>query len=699
MRKGKDEETPGRMKRILSTLSVLAACLAGAGPALADEGMWTFDNFPSAVVSKTYGVAIDQAWLDHVRLSAVRLTSGCSAAVVSGAALVMTNHHCVVDCVQSLSTPAHDLLREGFLTDGLTEERKCPGLQAEVLVGITDVTQALKPSAAAVDDPRRARDDAWARIEREGCPDTLRYRCQITAFYRGGQYVLHRYRIYDDVRLVFAPEFATAFFGGDPDNFNFPRYDLDVSFLRLYEDGSPVATPEHLAWNPAAPTPGEPVFVAGNPGGTERLLTVAQLETQRDFALPVAQLQRSELRGRMLEYMQEGPEQKRLAAAPLFGVENSFKVYSGRQFTLSDPAFMDIKRRQETDLRRRVRNNARLSAEIGDPWARIEGAQKAYAELYLPYRQLEIGAGSLSELFTYARTLVRAAAERTKGPGERLPEYSDARLPLIGRALLDEQPIDPKLEQLYLGFWLSKTREALTADDPDVTAMLGKESPEALATRLVEGSKLADPKVRRALWDGGQAAVRASDDPMIRFVLANDARARKVRQAWETRVSAPSDGGAERVAAARFAVYGRQVYPDASFSLRLSYGTVAGWTERGHPIGPFTRISGLYQRATGADPYALAPRWLAAKDRLDGDTVLDLTTTNDIIGGNSGSPLINAKGEVIGAVFDGNIHSLGGDYGYDGALNRTIAVSAAAISEALDKVYGRANLLAELAGK
>jgi hypothetical protein len=687
------------MQRLFLVLTLLAAGLAGGEPVLADEGMWTFDNFPSAAVAKNYGVVIDKPWLDHVRLSAVRLTSGCSAATVSGSGLVMSNHHCVVDCVQSLSTPVHDLVKDGFLSDGAAQERRCPGLQAEILIDIQDVTQRVKPNASTRGSLERARDGAQAQVEQEGCPDTVRFRCQVIAFYRGGQYELYRYRIYDDVRLVFAPEFATAFFGGDPDNFNFPRYDLDVSFLRLYEDGRPAATPDHLAWNPAAPKTGEPVFVAGNPGGTERLLTVSQLETQRDFALPIAQLQRSELRGRMLQYMAEGAEQKRLTAAPLFGVENSFKVYAGRQFTLSDPAFMEMKRRQETDLKRRVGADPHLQAEIGDPWSRIDETQKAYVDLYLPYRQLEAGAGSLSELFVYARTLVRAAQERTRPPADRLAEYSDGRLPLIGRDLLGERPVDPELEKLYLSFWLSKTREYLTADDPDAKALLGNESPEAVAARLVNGSRLADPQVRRALWDGGQAAILASTDPMIRFVLAADLRARQARLAWERQVSAPQDSAAQRIAAARFAVYGRSTYPDATFSLRLTYGRVAGWTERGRVIDPYTRIAGLYDRATGDDPYRLAPRWLAAKDRLDGATVLDLTTTNDIIGGNSGSPLINAQGQLIGAVFDGNLHSLGGDYGYDAALNRTISVSTVAIGEALDKVYGRRQLLDELMGK
>jgi hypothetical protein len=687
------------MQRLVLVFALLAAWLAGAGPVLAEEGMWTFDNFPSAAVAKSYGVVIDKPWLDHVRLSAVRLTSGCSAATVSASGLVMSNHHCVVDCVQALSTATQDFVKDGFLTDGSDQERRCPGLQAEILMEIRDVTQRITAKTAAKDSPERGRESAQAEIEAEGCPDTVRYRCQVIAFYRGGQYALYRYRIYDDVRLVFAPEFAAAFFGGDPDNFNFPRFDLDVSFLRLYEEGRPASTPDHLVWNPKAPKASEPVFVAGNPGGTERLLTVAQLEVQRDFALPIAQLQRSELRGRMLQYMAEGGEQKRMTEAPLFGVENSFKVYAGRQFTLSDSAFMDMKRRQESDLRRRVLADDRLSAQIGDPWSKIEDAQKAYVDLYLPYRQLESGAGSLSELFVYARTLVRAAAERSRAPDARLAEYSDARLPLIERDLLAARPVDPELEKLYLSFWLSKTREYLTADDPDAKALLGSESPEALAARLVYGSKLGEPEVRREIWKGGQTAILASTDPMIRFVLASDARARLARLAWERQVAAPQNSAAQLIAAARFAVYGRSTYPDATVSLRLSYGKVAGWTERGRAINPFTQISGLFDRATDDDPYRLPRRWLAAESRLDGSTVLNLTTTNDIIGGNSGSPLINAKSQVIGAVFDGNLHSVGGDYGYDPTLNRTIVVSTAAISEALDTVYDRKQLLAELAGK
>jgi hypothetical protein len=664
-------------------------------PALADEGMWPFDNVPTGAVRKAYGVTIDQAWLDHVRLSTIRLSSGCSASVVSGQALVLSNYHCVVDCVQSLSTPRSDLLLTGVQTAALADERPCPGLQAEILLGAADVTDRVRDEGSA---SVHARDQTLAEIERSGCHDDPALRCQVVSLYHGGQYMLYRYRKYADVRLVFAPEFEVGFFGGDPDNFNFPRYDLDVAFLRLYENDRPVAGAEHLTWNGAASRAGEPVFVSGSPGGTERDITVSQLEIQRDLVLPISQLQRAEERGRLIQFSAESDEHRRVATDALFSLENTYKVYYGRQFELNDPAFMAIKRRQEAELKAKVAADAELKRRIGDPWADMADAQASYAALYPRYRQLEAVAGNLSQLHGYARTLVRAAAERSKPADRRLRDFADARLPLIRKSVLDPRPIDPALEQLYLGFWLSKTREVLTADDPAVKALLGAESPDQLAQRLVSATRLADPAVRRALWDGGQAAIDASTDPLIRFVVANDGAARKARLAWEERVSGPEDEAAGRIAQARFAVHGRGLYPDATFTPRLSYGQVAGWTYHGDKVEPFTRLGGLFARATGADPYRLPPRWLAAGPRLDPRTVFDLTTTNDIIGGNSGSPLIDAQGAVIGVVFDGNIHSLGGDYLYDAAVNRAIAVSTAAVAEALSKVYGDTRILAELTG-
>jgi hypothetical protein len=521
------------------------------------------------------------------------------------------------------------------------------------------------------------------------------HRCQVISLYDGGQYKLYTYRKYSDVRLVFAVEFDTAFFGGDPDNFNFPRYDLDFSFLRLYENGKPVATPEHLKWNASAPKEGDLVFVAGNPGGTDRQLTADELITLRDVTQPTALLLGSELRGRYTRFAQESAEHARIVNRDLFGLENGLKAQRGEHQALLQPQLIAQKRKADLELKAKVDADPKLKAEIGDPWAEIAKAQTERIALYKRYTFLEGRAGYGSTLFGYARTLVRGAAERPKPNSERFREFADARLPLVEKNLLDRRPVYTDVEQLKLEFWFTKLREEMTADAPETALVLGKDSPESLA-RALSASKLADAALRRKLWEGGMAAVRASDDPMIRFVLKIDSAARAVRKAEEERVAGPMDRASERIARARFAVYGSSVYPDATFSLRLSYGKITGWTEPGRTIMPFTDLRGLYARATGQFPFALAPRWVEAKTKIDLNTVFDMSSDNDIIGGNSGSPLINAKGEVIGAIFDGNIHSLGGDYFFDPKLNRAVSVSTAAMTEALTKVYGRDRLVAEL---
>ena len=677
-------------------LPAIALSLA-ATPAFADEGMWTFDNFPSAAVKSKYGVTIDQKWLDHVRASAVRLAGGCSASVVSSDGLVLTNHHCVAGCVQDLSSPQRDYIKTGFSTASRSEERQCPGTQAEILATIGDVTATVNAATNGKSGPDyvRARDGAVAGIEKQACQGRENTnRCQVISLYDGGQYKLYTYRKYSDVRLVFAVEFATAFFGGDPDNFNFPRYDLDFSFLRLYDNGRPVATPEHLKWNASAPKEGEPVFVAGNPGGTDRQLTASQLLTLRDVIRPPLLMQLSEQRGRYTRFGEESAEHARIVNRSLFGTENTIKALRGAQLALLEPALIESKRKADAELKAKVDADPKLRAAIGDPWAEIAQAQAARAELNTQYSFLEGRAGG-GALYRYARTLVRASAEREKPNGERLREYADARLPLLQKTLLDPQPVERDLEQLQLEFWLTKLREELTADAPETALYLGKESPENLA-RTLSQSKLSDPALRKQLWDGGAKAVAASDDPMIRFVLKTDPAARAVRKQFEERVDGPTDRASERIARARFAVYGTSVYPDATFSLRLSYGKIAGWTYRGRVIPSFTTYEGLYKRATGQFPFELAPRWVDGKSKLDLNTVFDISSENDIIGGNSGSPLINANGDVIGAIFDGNIHSLGGDFYYDAALNRAVSVSTAAITEALNKIYGQSALIAEL---
>jgi hypothetical protein len=685
------------MKAKLAILAASVATLSLSTSAGANEGMWTFDNFPIAKANAELGTHIDQQWLDHIRGAAVRLSTGCSASVVSDKGLVLTNNHCVAGCAQDLSSAGHDYFTDGYFAASATDEKKCAGMQAEILTSISDVTDRVTAAGKGLTGEAlvKARNAVTSTIEQEGCGKDANYRCEVVDLYHGGQYKLYKYRKYSDVRLIFSPGFKTAFFGGDPDNFNFPRYDLDSAFVRLYENGKPVATPDHLTWNSSTPTAGEPVFVAGNPGGTDRQLTMSQLATQRTLSLPQTITELSELRGRLIRFSEESAENKRIAQDLLFGLENSYKVYWGRLKALDDADFMAKIAAQDADLRQKVAGvKDKLPADFGDPWATIDTAQQSVAALALPHSFVE-GGPPASDLFDYAKTLVRGAAEREKPSADRLPGFSDSQLPLVEKELFDEKPVYPTLEQLTLEFWLSKAREYLTADSPYTALLLGKDSPEDLSASLAQ-SKLGDPAVRKALWEGGEKAILASDDPMIQYVLRIDPEARKLRTAYNNQVTGPTTDAAEKIAKARFAVYGDSIYPDATFTLRLSYGKIEGWTYHGDVVPPFTYFKGLYTRATGKPPFDLDQRWIAAKDKLNPDTVFDISTSNDIIGGNSGSPLIDAKGDVIGAIFDGNIHSLGGDYGYDPQLNRAVAVSAAAVSEALRKVYGADALVDEL---
>ena len=682
-----------RIRTLLLTTAMLAAPAAFSAPAMADEGMWTMDGFPAAQMRKDYGWAPDAKWLDRTRAAAVRLTGGCSASFVSDAGLILTNHHCVAECLQDLSTGANDLLKAGFRPAGRAEERNCPGQQAEVVTSIGDVSTAVKAAIGALAGGElvQARDAAIAALEKAGCPDTIKTRCQVVSLYGGGQYKLYTYRKFSDVRIAWAPEDRAATFGGDPDNFNFPRFSLDASFLRAYEDGKPVKPAAFLKWNPRAPQPGEATFVVGNPGSTSRLYTTAQIAFDREVRLPVTLTTMSELRGRFIAVMAQSAERTREGQDELNGIENSLKVYIGRQRALGDPEFSARLVAAEADLKARSAGNA----AIGDPWVTVQGAVDAHRTLYLANRYIRPS----STLYDWARTLVRASAERTKPNAERLPGYTDSALPLTTKNLLDPKPVTPWVDELYLGWSLSKAREYLGVDDADTRLLLGKESPEGLAARLVGGSKLVDPAVRKTLWDGGAAAVAASTDPMIVYARQLDGRERELTKAMNAQVNGPLAASAAKLSDARFAAYGASVYPDATFTLRISYGKVAGWTERGSEVDPVTTLGGTFARATGADPFALAPGFAANEAKIDKAVVYDFVTTNDIIGGNSGSPVIDKAGTVIGAAFDGNIHSLGGNYGYEPQVNRTVAVSAAAVNEALRTIYPSPALLAELSGR
>jgi len=690
------------MQRSLLIAGAAFAALGLSGrAALADEGLWTFDNFPAAAVKAKYGVTIDKAWLDRVQHATVRLSTGCSASVVSPDGLVLTNHHCILDCAQALSTPEQDYIKSGFIAANRREERLCPGVQAEILTSILDVTDRIGAAVAGKTGPDfvKARDAAIAAIEQEGCAGkTAILRCQVVTLYQGAQYKLYAYRKYADVRLVFAPELATAFFGGDPDNFNFPRYDLECSFVRLYENGQPVKTPDHLRWSAAPPTDGEPAFIAGDPVPTQRADTADQLSFIRSIQLPQTLLRYSELRGRLTRFKEEGPEQARVATDKLFNIENRYKARYDQLLALNEPGFIEAKREADLALKAKVEADLGLKAAVGDPWSEIAQAQNVYAGLYAAYDLLEDAPATGSDLYSWARALVRAAAERQKPNGERLADFTDSRLPLVEKEVVDAKPVDLTLEQLELEFWLTKVREYLTADAPETKLMLGKDSPEELSKRLAS-SRLIDPAYRKQLWDGGQAAIEACDDPLIRYVFTTDPAARALRRAYEARVAGPVEQAQARLAKARFAIYGTSVAPDATTTPRLSYGKIAGWTAHGQTVPSFTYFKGLYARATGQPPFQLTQRWIDAQPKLNPTTVFDISSSTDLFPGNSGSPLINARGEVIGAVFDGNPYMLGGAFAYDARLIRAVSVSTAAITEALEKVYDDRGLVKELTAR
>lgn len=686
----------------------LAAVLSAA-PALADEGMWTYNGFPSAKVKAKYGFEPSKDWLDHLRLSSVRIAGGCSASVVSADGLVMTNHHCARECIENLSgNMKKDFNKEGFFAKTQKDEANCPGMELNQLAEITDVTKRVQDATkdAAADKFNDVQKMVLTTIEKE-CQTSDEFRCEVVTLFRGGRYDLYKYRRFQDIRLVMAPEDQIAFFGGDPDNFMFPRYDLDVSFVRIYgADGKPMKMDHHLAWSDGTIKEGDVTFVSGNPGGTSRGLTVAQLDDDRDFRMVATIAKMSELRGFITQYQERGKEQKRQSNDILFGVENGLKVYKGRHGALADKAFYGQLAKNEAEFRAKVKAKPELEKQYGAVWDNIATLVKKQQAYRKEYGALE--RGPMSDLFTMARGLVRYAEESGKPNGERLKEFSDARLPQFKAGLLANKPVYEEMEIATLGWSLTKMREDLGPDHPVIKRVFGNKSPAEIATAAVKGSKLKDIKVdakgaatgglRKELFDGGKAKIDASKDPMIELARALDPAARAIRLKYETEVDGPLKKQQEQLAKARFAVYGDGLYPDATFTLRLSYGAVAGYEENGAKVTPFTKIAGAFERNTGADPFALPKSWLTSKAKLGMDVPFNFVTSNDIIGGNSGSPMVNAKGEVVGLVFDGNIQSLGGDYGFDESVNRTVAVHSAALLEALEKVYGASRLVTEIKG-
>jgi hypothetical protein len=680
------------MKRWYSAAAAALTVLLCA-PSQADEGMWTFHGFPLEKTNSTLKTKLDQAWLDRVRTATVRL-SNCTGSFVSGDGLILTNHHCVEACLAELSSKEKSLVEDGFLAKTRDEEKRCQTQVADILVAMDDVTAKISAAISGKDEKTAndLRKSTLTQLEQD-CEKASggKRKCQAVTLYDGGQYWIYQYKRYTDLRIAFAPESGIAAYGGDPDNFQFPRWCLDMSLLRAYEDGKPAKIPNYLRINFAGPAAGDPVFVSGHPGTTDRQLTVAQLKEQRNVEIPQWLLRASELRGRYIQFGEQSAENARIVEDLVNGIENGIKVRRKQLDALHEDALFVRKQAEQAELAKS------LSGE--NPWADIEKALAIQRGLYESYVFIEANGAFAGRLGGYARTLVRGTVERDKPNGERFREYTDGALPRVEQQLGAKIPVYPEIEILRMTNSLQRMREWLGPDHPVVRQLLTKESPQELAKRLVTGTKLADPAVRLELWKGGAAAIAASQDPLLQVLRSVDAEGRKIRREYEDQVEAPIDLAQEKIAKARFAAYGTSVYPDATFTLRLNSGTVQAWNENGKQIEPFTKLSRAFERATGADPFEIPDSWLRVKDKLDMNTTFNLSTNSDIVGGNSGSPLISAKGEVVGLLFDGNIHSISGSYWFDTEKNRAVAVHPAIMKEAMSKVYGADALLKELSRK
>lgn len=669
--------------------------------ALADEGMWTFNNVPRAEIKKKYGFDVTDEWLKKVQLASVRFNNGGSGSFVSANGLVLTNYHIVENIVTEVSTPEKDLAKEGFVARSRAEEIKAPSLELNVLISIEDVTNrvsaALKPDMSDAQSFAARRAEISA-IEGESTKASG-LRSDVVTLYQGGQYNLYRYKKYTDVRLVFVPEFQAAFFGGDPDNFNFPRFNIDMALVRVYENDQPVRPESFFKWSTAGAKEGDPVFVTGHPGSTSRLNTVAHLQDLRDHAIPII-LRLLERREAMLKnYMALGQEQRRQAQNELNSIQNSLKVYRGQIAGLKDKGLMDRKTRDEAALRKSIAANPDRQKMYGAAWDAIAKAHQAYPSYIRERRILDQAGGFNTTTFGVARTLVRLAAESEKPNGERLPEFTDARRASLELGLYSPAPIHNDFEKLKLADSLDFMVELLGANNPLTKQILSGKTPEARASELIEGTKLNDVAVRKELAAGGSKAIAASTDPMIVLARTIDAQARELRKRYESEVIGVERTSYSKIARARFETEGAKLYPDATFTLRLSYGAVKGYLENGKKVEPFTTLGGLYDRSAqfkSAFPYNLPPRWMAKKSAVNLSTPFNFVSTDDIIGGNSGSPTINKNAELVGLIFDGNIQSLVGDFIYDESVNRAISVDVRAMQEVLRKVFDANEIADEL---
>ena len=693
--------------RALFVLCALGVLLAPASQA--DEGMWLFNNPPTKVLQEKYHFQPTAAWLEHVQKSSVRFDNGGSGSFVSADGLVMTNHHVGADCLGKISTKDRNYLATGFEAKSNAEEPKCDDLELNVLMTIEDVTARVAGAvqsgmdAAAAERARRAEIN---NIEKES-HDKTGLRSDVVPLYNGGLYHLYRYKQYTDVRLVFAPQKAIAFFGGDPDNFEYPRYDLDICFFRVYENDKPVHVENYLKWSESGAAEGDLIFVSGHPGRTERGDTMAHILYQRDLVVPgvLNLLRRREVL--LKNYSDRSAENARRAEDELFGIQNSRKAYLGILAGLQDPAVLAKKRDAEKELREGVSKDPKLNAAYGDGWDQVATTIKTVVKIRDEYNLFGIGpqrrAQSFnSDLFTIAIQLVRLAEETQKPNGERLREYSEAGLNSLKLQLFSEAPIYEDLETVQLADSLGMMAEVMGEENETVQMVLAGKSPRNRAAELVHGTTLKDVAVRKRLADGGLKAIQESTDPMIQLARQIDPESRKIRATYEQQVDEPQRQAYSKIANARFAVYGSSIYPDATFTLRLAFGEAKGYTEQGEKIPWATTMGGAYEHAAehnNKEPFELPKIWNDRKAQIKLSTPFNFVSTADIIGGNSGSPVINRQGEVVGIIFDGNIESLILDYIYTDQVSRAVAVHSAGILEALRKVYDANRLVTELTGK
>ncbi|RPI27826.1 MAG: S46 family peptidase [Acidobacteria bacterium] len=682
---------------------VLLAAVLGTSSVWGDEGMWTFDNPPSKQLKERYGFTPTQQWLDHIRLSSVRFNDGGSGSFVSPNGLILTNHHVAVGQLQKLSTAGNDLVALGFYAKTPAEELKCPDLELNILQSMENVTDrvraAVKPGMSEM-DALKARKAAIAKIEKESL-DQTGLRSNIVSLYHDGEFWLYRYKKYTDVRLVMAPERQAAYFGGDLDNFTFPRYDLDMAFFRAYENDKPVPSTHYLKWNSKGAAEGELVFVSGHPGSTDRLFTYSQLEFQRDVYFPMV-LKMIERRIQILrEYGKQGKEQERRALNEVFGYENAKKAYSGEYQGLLDEQVMSQRKKQETDFRAKIAANAEWQKQYRGAWETINQvtAKRAGVAKQRFYR----GIITRSDLTSLANTLVFYVVETRKPDADRLDGYHESDLDALRFQLFSPAPIYPDLEEAVIAGTLKMAIEELGPDDPFLKTILNGRTPSEVARQIATQTRLVDPNFRKTLAEGGETAVRKSTDPLVQLFVRLEPQLREAEEWYKQNVESVLSPATEKIAQAQFAVYGKGLYPDATFTLRLSYGAVKGYPMNGTAAPYKTTLYGLYGRSADFDrkgDFALPQRFWERQGKLDLSTPVNFVSTNDIIGGNSGSPVINRNGDIVGLIFDGNIESLVGRFVYDDTTNRAVSVHTGYISEALRKLYDAGKLADEIeAGK